>query len=283
MTSSQHGGLSLARRKVDDADVRSQMLQVAVDYIRQEGLTVSLDHLSYELIIQAAAVPRSAAYRLWKKKEDFFADLLQVVAAGRWSGTAVFDQEVVRAALEAALVYSAELDTPEGRKRALLNAARVGIQHEFEHLRSSTDWQTYVSLSATVMSLPDSELKSTLLDNIADSEREHTVRAAEFYATLGRLAGFRIKGEFGGDFCVMASVVTSVVEGFALRSLGTPHLHSRQYILNAFELGRDVDWSMPALACISAIELLLEEDPEYKPVPDLMALVKGVIAERNRA
>ena len=103
MTSEQVGGLSLAKRRIDDDEVRARMLKVAADYIQQEGLTVSLEHLSYELIIQAAAVPRSAAYRLWRRKEDFFEELLQEVASHRWDGTAVFNKDVVHAADQTAL------------------------------------------------------------------------------------------------------------------------------------------------------------------------------------
>ena len=279
MTLPQAGALSLSKRRVDDGEVRQRMIKVAADFIRDEGLTVSLDHLNYELIIQAAAVPRSAAYRLWKKKEDFFADLLQDVAASRWQGSAMFSEEVVAKALDAALVFRDELDSSEGRKRALLNAARVGIQYEYESLIKSTEWQTYVALLATIMSLPDGALKSTLIDNIRNAESSHVEKAAEFYSIFSRLVGFRIRQEFDGNFEVMASVVAAIVEGFALRSIVAPPMHSRQYIMDAFGLGLNVDWSLTAFACISALEPLVEEDPDYRPTPDLLSIVQSVITD----
>jgi AcrR family transcriptional regulator len=36
-----------------------------------EGLTVSLDHISLEEIIQHAAVPRTSVYRLWPRRDEF--------------------------------------------------------------------------------------------------------------------------------------------------------------------------------------------------------------------
>jgi len=278
MTSPQLSGLSLAKRRVDDNETRQRMLQVAADFIRQEGLTVSLDHLSYELIIQTAAVPRSAAYRLWKKKEDFFADLLQEIAAHRWE-IAALDKSAVRSVLEAALEYQEQLDTHEGRKHALLNAVRVGLQLEFQRITESTDWQTYVALSATIMSLPAGDLKNSLLQELEESEAEQMGRATRFYQPLANLLGFRVKAEFGGDFLVLASVIEAIIEGFALRSLGTPHIRNHQYIFESSPLGREVDWSLPALTCVSAIEPMIEEDPDYNQMPVLTSIVRKIVEE----
>jgi len=47
------------------------MLQAAVAMINRDGLTVSLDHLSFEEVIRDADVSRSAVYRRWPYKQPF--------------------------------------------------------------------------------------------------------------------------------------------------------------------------------------------------------------------
>jgi AcrR family transcriptional regulator len=56
------------------------MLQAAVAMVNRTGLTVSLDHLSFEDIIRDADVARSAVYRRWPYKDLFFSDLVKKLA-----------------------------------------------------------------------------------------------------------------------------------------------------------------------------------------------------------
>ena len=56
------------------------MLHTATGLIDASGLTVSLDHISFEEVIQQAGVSRSAAYRRWPYKDLFFSDLLKELA-----------------------------------------------------------------------------------------------------------------------------------------------------------------------------------------------------------
>ena len=53
------------------------MLESAAAMVNQAGLTVSLDHLSFEDLIRDARVSRSAVYRRWPYKDLFFSDLLK--------------------------------------------------------------------------------------------------------------------------------------------------------------------------------------------------------------
>ena len=46
----------------------------------QTGLTVSLDHISFEDVIRDADVSRSAVYRRWPYKDLFFSDLVKELA-----------------------------------------------------------------------------------------------------------------------------------------------------------------------------------------------------------
>ena len=52
------------------------MLAAAVAMVHRTGLTVSLDHISFEDIIRDADVSRSAVYRRWPYKDLFFSELI---------------------------------------------------------------------------------------------------------------------------------------------------------------------------------------------------------------
>ena len=56
------------------------MLRAAVAMVHHAGLTVSLDHISFEDVIRDADVSRSAAYRRWPYKDLFFGDLVEELA-----------------------------------------------------------------------------------------------------------------------------------------------------------------------------------------------------------
>src|SRR5690349_21773438 len=49
------------RRRLSDAETRQRMLRTAVEMIERDGLTVSLEHLSFEAVIRAADVSRDTA------------------------------------------------------------------------------------------------------------------------------------------------------------------------------------------------------------------------------
>jgi AcrR family transcriptional regulator len=56
------------------------MLKAAVAMVNRTGLTVSLDHISFEDVIRDADVSRSAVYRRWPYKDLFFSDLVKELA-----------------------------------------------------------------------------------------------------------------------------------------------------------------------------------------------------------
>jgi hypothetical protein len=56
------------------------MLKAAVAMVNRTGLTVSLDHISFEDVIRDADVSCSAVYRRWPYKDLFFSDLVKELA-----------------------------------------------------------------------------------------------------------------------------------------------------------------------------------------------------------
>ncbi|MGH1555839.1 hypothetical protein ACRAWF_40460 [Streptomyces sp. L7] len=54
--SSMGSGLSRRRRRLSDEETEQRMLQAALSMINSSGLTVGLDHISFEDVIRLASV-----------------------------------------------------------------------------------------------------------------------------------------------------------------------------------------------------------------------------------
>ena len=89
------------------------MLAAAVAMVHRTGLTVSLDHISFEDVIRDADVARSAVYRRWPYKDLFFSDLVKELAKEAIP-PALLDEEyeLIRRVVAEHLDW---LDTPELR------------------------------------------------------------------------------------------------------------------------------------------------------------------------
>ena len=131
------------------------MLQAALAMVNRTGLTVSLDHLSFEDVIRDARVSRSAVYRRWPYKDLFFSDLLKELARAATpaaiSGEATSAPEIKRVALE----HLDWLVTPELRQNLALELMRQAALHDFATMHGSTEWRTYLALHATFLSVAD--------------------------------------------------------------------------------------------------------------------------------
>src|SRR5450631_4654440 len=73
-------GFARRSRRLSDQVSEQRMLHAAIALVTRTGFTVSLDHLSFEDIIGAADVARSAVYRRWPYKDLFFSDLVKELA-----------------------------------------------------------------------------------------------------------------------------------------------------------------------------------------------------------
>lgn len=62
-------GLAQRRRRLSHDETERRVLQAAVAMVNRSGLTVSLEHISFEEVIHDAGVSRSAAYRRWPYKD----------------------------------------------------------------------------------------------------------------------------------------------------------------------------------------------------------------------
>src|SRR5690606_4665978 len=148
--SSPETGLGRRRRRISDAETEERMLAAAVEMINETGLAVSLEHLRFEDVIRAAGVARSPVYRRWPSEDLFLSALLRELARGA-DAAAGGESESRLGVAQAAAEHAALVETPEGRAR--LAAEFIRGARDFETLRRSSAWRTYLALHATFLSM----------------------------------------------------------------------------------------------------------------------------------
>src|SRR5450755_1781530 len=123
-------GLSRRRSRLSDEETEQRMLQAALAMVNQTGLTVSLDHISFEDVIRDARVSRSSAYRRWPYKDLFFSDLLKELAKAATPGLAG-DEGTLELVKRVVLAHLDWLETPELRGRLVLELMRQAAPLDF--------------------------------------------------------------------------------------------------------------------------------------------------------
>ena len=258
------GGLG-RRRRVSDDETRRRMLDAASDVIMESGLTVSLEHLSYEAVIRRADVSRSAAYRIWPSKDEFFEDLLRLFAGPMYRGAAAFDPMTVKQAVTSVAIPADRLSDPQERLNALVEAARVGALRNYESLMEQPHWRTYVALNATVLSMPDVPLRRRITESLQASEATFLASMATFYRHMSRCLGFRLRAPFHDEYLLPAALGAAVVEGLGLRRIVSADLVAKRFELAGFGSTETAEWSVPALGFTAILTSLVEPDPDFDP------------------
>jgi AcrR family transcriptional regulator len=250
------------------------MLDAAVEAVNRTGLTVSLEHLSFEDVIRDAGVSRSTAYRRWPYKDLFLADLLRELARAA-TPAAVADAATALPGLRDIVLGHLEwLASPERRRDLLLELARRGAEHDFEQVRGSTEWRTYLALHATYLGVADEQLRDELGSALAASEASFAQRIADGWRRLCAVLGLRPRPDLGITFETLAVLANADFRGHVLLALVRPALADLRIRTRPFGGSEAADWSLPALALGSIATAFLEADPDVTWDEARIALVQ---------
>ena len=147
MTESQAPtGLARRRRRLPEDETERRMLRAALAMVHQTGLTVSLEHISFEDMIREADVSRSSAYHRWPHKDLFFSDLVLELARNPTPGIVADEMNMIGRTI------AGRLDRLARVARAWeLMAGLLGFRLRAE---SGITWQTLAApVSATMRGL----------------------------------------------------------------------------------------------------------------------------------
>lgn len=255
-------GLTRRRRRISDSETERRMLQAAMDQVNSAGLTVSLDHISFEDVIHQAGVSRSAVYRRWPYKDLFFSDLLLELARGTSPAIGAADPEAVRGVEQTILDNLERLRSPARRMEVAAEVLRHGAPRELKTFLESPEWRTYLALHATFLGLPETDYREQVRLALTESERRVTSGLAAFYERCASLLGLRLRAGLGAGYESLAALAGATVRGMVVMAPTTPVLSEQTVRSRTLGLPEATDWSLPALALASIASAFLEPDPD---------------------
>lgn len=251
-------GLARRGRRLSDRETEQRMLRAAVAMVQRTGLTVSLDHISFEDVIRDADVSRSAVYRRWPYKDLFFSDLVKQLAK---DATPTIVEDEVELMRRVVAERQDMLGTPDLRHGLVIELFRQLSLLDFQTMYRSPGWRTYIALHATFMSLADGTLRDQVQAALAESEHAHNARIAHAWQQLTDIFGYRLRPGTGVTFETLAMLLSATLRGLVIMALSTPGIAAHRAQANPFGAsGRD-EWSLPAIGLAGLGSAFLEPDP----------------------
>ncbi len=253
-------GLARRGRRLPEDETEHRVLQAALAMVNRTGLTVSLEHISFEDVIRAADVSRSSAYRRWPHKDLFFSDLVLELARNPAPWIFADEMDLTRRIVAGRLDQLAD---PQARHALIVELFRQLAVLDFETLYSSPGWRTYLALHATLLNLVDGGLRNQVQAALAHAEQDRLTRVARTWQLMAGLLGYRLRAEAGVTFETLAEVVSATMQGMVMTALTVPDIAGYRTAAQPFGAPEAGEWSLPALGLGAIATAFLEPDPGF--------------------
>ena len=241
--------------RMSSNDTKEKVISTAIAMIHRSGLTVSLDHLNLDVLIQAAEIPRSSFYNAWSSKEEMLIDVLVRVAdPGEGDGSA-FDPTTFEVVKRVISQYSHKLTTADGRREVLREAIRQAVRRNFLAIGESKEWASYAALVATASGLEDREATQRIYEALRHADERFLGKLADFYTDM--LQELKYQPVPGVTTKMIAAIGGSVVEGLSRRHIVNPEIVDEVVMMPGID-GEPVEWHTAALGFWAIIESFIE-------------------------
>jgi AcrR family transcriptional regulator len=262
----QDSGLSVQRtraRRISREALRERVLREGSAMLGQSGVTASLYHVNMEELIRRVGVPRSSAFAAFGGKEELITELMIQLLQPDPSRPSGFSPSTIAVAVGVLERYGDRIRRPDGTldreaARAVLHeTVRVALAQNVDDMLASSDWQTFMALSASVTSLPPGR-RERVTAALRDAEEQFAAAMTEFYAQAIPLLGLQMKPGLAWEDLVTAGA--GLVEGIvSRRRIGVPIVGHT--VMRPGIDGEPVEWTLAALGYLALVESLTEFAP----------------------
>lgn len=242
-------------RRLSKAEIENRLLETAKTLIRSNGLTVSLEHLRLDELMELASVPKTSFYRVWDNKDAFFARLLEELVQPEGGVGAAYDAETLDIARTVVRENQHLFVNIDGRRRVLAEVVRQAAEHNFSAVRESKSWQTYMAVLATLPGIMDLEVREHIQSALRVAENYFIDKMAAFYDELLPVFHYRLKD--GLTTRHVAAAGAAIVEGLIQRYVVSPELVDEPVPGPAID-GGVTKWHLAALGFLGVIQAMVE-------------------------
>lgn len=254
-------------------DVRARMLQRGTEYVETVGLTLGMNVALIEQLASEAGVSVKQFHKVWASSEAFLADLFTELANQAQIDRA--DTQTLLTTWQYLGIRAQDLHTAEGRRRLLFDIIRTAAEYNFDVVTVSGKWRTYAALSTTILSWPEGEARTRVLDALRASELAFVETMESFYRNVLPMLGYRLKPQFANDYQPFVVAAASVIEGLGIVRSTVPALVGAHFEFPG-ENGEQESWSVASLAYIGVLDAFFDPDLDYVPEEAIARLSGGV-------
>jgi hypothetical protein len=244
--------------------LRTTLIEEGREILLTEGLEAGSSNLTFKRVfdrVEAKSGSRitnaSVIKRIWENQADFQADVLVTIARDEARRAEMTGQRVV------AMLQDFDMTSAESRWRALREVCRVEGNASSTAIDDSTNWQLWIGVISMTTTTRAPELQSRIKAAIADEYQSVTRFWSKNFLALANLLGFRIREPWSMDHFSTAAI--AYAEGCALRQLACRGVE--MVTRRTGSDGGDQEWSPYATGMEAFVNLYLEPDPDFTPVP----------------
>lgn len=261
-------------------DVRTRILRTGEEHVETVGLSLGVPaKIVEQLVATAGATPKQFA-QIWSSPEAYLAELFCELANQAQIDRA--DSETLLTTWQYLGMRSGDLRSAEGRRAVLVDVIRTAAEYNFDVVTASSKWRTYAALSTTILSWPEGEARTRVLDALRASELAFVETMESFYRNVLPTVGYRLRPLFRGDYQPFVVAAASVIEGLGIVRATVPalveaHFETLGVEEAAAEHAAGVDsWSVAALAFMGVVDAFIEPDPVFNADEAIARLNGGV-------
>jgi hypothetical protein len=252
--------------------VRTRVLRSATEHVESVGLSLGIDAALIDKLCEDARITTEQFAQIWPSADAFLTDLLCELANQAQIDRA--DSETLLSTWQYLSMRVNDLHSPEGRRRVLIDVIRSAAEYNFEAVTASSKWRTYAGLSVTILSWPEGEGRTRVLDALRASELSFVETMESFYRNVLPTIGYRLKPVFKNDYQPFVIAAASVIEGLGIVRPTVPALVEAHFDL-AVENGTEA-WSVASLAFMGVVDAFIEPDPGFVPAEAISRLSTGI-------